>query len=394
MRAHITPFDMARMPQLHFGAGRFSRIGTLLSARGYRHVAVVTGGDSLNRSGNWQRLEADLGASGISLRRYSVKGEPGPAVVDAAARDLSSFHADAVVAVGGGSVIDAGKAISAAVFLKSSIANYLEGVGDQKPTGEKLPFLACPTTAGTGSEATKNAVLSVTAKDGFKKSLRHDNYVPDMVVIDPELATGCPRHVSAASGLDAITQLIESYVSTKATPVTDVLAESGLQAAGRSFLSVLRDGKDVGARGDMAYAAYLSGICLANAGLGVVHGGASTAGAMKPIPHGVFCGTLLTESVRMTIERLNNASSGTPALLKYAWAASLLEPGVEAGGAVDAFALVRVLKQFEQESRVERLSVYGFDDAAISELASGTGMKNHPVEFSREEICALLQSRL
>jgi len=394
VRAHIASFDMARIPHLHFGAGRFSRIGTLLSAGGYRNVAVVTGGDSLDRSGNWKRLETDLGASGISFRRYSVKGEPGPSVVDAAAGDLASFHPDAVVAVGGGSVIDAGKAISAAIFLEGSIANYLEGVGDRKPTGKKLPFLACPTTAGTGSEATKNAVLSVTAIDGFKKSLRHDNYVPDAVVIDPELATGCPRHVSAASGLDAITQLIEAYVSTKATPMTDVLAESGLQAAGQSFLKVLRDGKDVDARADMAYAAYLSGICLANAGLGIVHGGASTAGAMKPIPHGVFCGTLLAESVRMTIERLSNASSGAPALLKYARAASLLEPGGEAGGPVDSFALVRVLKQFEQESRVERLSAYGFDDAAISELARGTGMKNHPVEFSGEEIYTLLQSRL
>jgi len=226
-------------------------------------------------------LEKGLAAEGLSLRRYPVSGEPSPEVVD---RIAASLEADVVVAIGGGSAIDAGKAVAAMAEEGGSIVDYLEEVGTKPPTGRRRFLVAVPTTAGTGSEATANAVISRVGASGFKKSLRHEGYIPDIALIDPELALDCPPAVTAASGLDAITQLLEGFVSTGGNPLTDALGRSGLATAGRSFSRAVHEG-DLIARSAMAYAAYLSGVILAIAGLGIVHGIASPLGGAYPVPH-------------------------------------------------------------------------------------------------------------
>jgi len=390
-------FTFSRTPQVLFGAGTFSRLGGILRDYGAR-VLVFTGGSSLEASGRSHALAEDLKSKGIDAVFIGITEEPSPETVDSI---VGQFHADgdigAVCSVGGGSVIDAGKAVSAMLPSGDSVFDYLEGVGTGKVhDGSKVPFIAVPTTAGTGSEATKNAVLSRTGKNGFKKSLRHDNFVPDMALIDPELALTCPKHVTAASGMDALCQLAESYVSTKAGPITDILALEGLEHAAANLLKACGSGGgDTHVRAGMAYAAFLSGITLANAGLGVVHGFASSVGGMFDIPHGVVCGTLLAEATAVTIAALRDTGhSGQPYLKKYARIGSLLSAysGTSVDHACDR--LVITLRKWTDSLEIPRLGVYGVTEADIDSILDITDVKNNPGSLSRDDMRRIIEARL
>ena len=202
--------------------------------------------------------------------------------------------------------MDAGKAIAAMLPLHEPVKNYLEGVGTRSHPGVKLPFIAVPTTAGTGSEAAKNAVLSETGEKGYKRSLRHNNFVPNVAVIDPILTLSCPPATTAASGMDAFTQLLESYLSTAGNPITDALAYEGLRQVSGNLLHAFRSGDDLNARIGMALAAFLSGLTLTNAGLGLVHGFAASIGGYFPIAHGVICSSMMPAVNRVTVRRLRS----------------------------------------------------------------------------------------
>ena len=274
------------------------------------------------------------------------------------------------------------------------VMDYLEVVGTKTHDGRKLPFIAAPTTAGTGSEATKNAVLSRTGENGFKRSLRHDNLVPDLAIIDPELMIGCPRDVTAAGGLDAFTQLLESYVSTAASPMTDALAWSGLEKVRDSFVPLFTETRDdTDLRGCMAYAALMSGITLANAGLGIVHGLASPLGALFGMPHGVACGTMLAGAVRATIKKLISLDD-TTSLKKYARAGALLTGcnPVEMGRCCEA--LIDVLDSWVEVLEMPRLSVFGVRDEHLDRIIDEGGNKNNPAALDREETREMLRGRL
>lgn len=388
-------FSMGRTPRLVFGAGSRSKLAELLREAGIARVGIVTGASSLRQSVAWTELLGIIEDSGIAWRDFGLKGEPSPAFVDGTVTGLREFGAQAVIAIGGGSPLDAAKAAAAGFYLEGSIRDYLEGVGSRSPDGRTLPVYALPTTAGTGTEATKNAVLSEIGPDGFKKSLRHDNYIPAVAMIDPELAIGCPAVVTAGSGMDAITQLIEPYVSTAAQPFTDALAESGLTWAGRSLERAVADGTDLEARTGMAYAAYLSGICLANAGLGVVHGAASPAGAAVAVPHGTFCGTLLAASVRLTVEMLDESDPAhAVALHKYGRAGVLLTGRDQGSVSSNCAALIDELERLTETIGIPRLGEYGFTRAIAGTVAAQTDAKNHPLALDRESIEQLLLSRL
>jgi len=279
--------------------------------------------------------------------------------------------------------------------------DYLEGVGAGiVHDGEKVPFIAVPTTSGTGSEATKNAVLSRVGRDGFKKSLRHDNFIPDFALLDPELTVSCPSEVTAASGLDTLTQLMGSYTSTEASPLTDSLTLKGIEYAIEAVVPVSTDQPgNLELRTKLAYASLVSGISLANAGLGIVHGLASPVGGFFEIPHGVICGTLLAEAVALNIELLQE-KGGAEAdyyLQKYARVGAIISGNSENIAAEKeryCKVLISQLRELVDILRIPRLGEYGVSEADLDRIAEISGNKNNPVQLSREQMKFLMKKRL
>jgi alcohol dehydrogenase class IV len=390
----IENFSFARFPKIYFGPGEFRRINEIIRQTG-KTVLLVTGSRSFRSSDRWTGLLASLKQDSVCFFDYALSGEPSPEQVDEAVNVFGEKEIDLVIAIGGGSVIDGGKAISAMLPHRSPVKDYLEGVGTKKHNGEKVPFAAVPTTAGTGSEATKNAVLSRTGDNGFKKSLRHDNFVPDTAVIDPELTLACPADVTASCGMDAFTQLLESYVSTQASPITDALAFSGIKHAKDARVPAATGGAgDIGVRSGMSYAALISGITLANAGLGIVHGIASSIGGYFDIPHGVFCGTMIGDATEMNINKLNDDSSGLAALDKYAKIGYLLTESrgydIEQGCKL----LVKKLHEWTDLLNLPRLSKFGIRETDLDRIIDSSGLKNNPAPLNRDDMKQLLLKRL
>ena len=398
----IAPFKLTRVPEIHFGAGSLARLAALAAGFG-RRALLVTGSGSLQASGWRDNIVRDLEKEKLDLSFATAAGEPTPELVDAAAAEHrpEGKRPDVVIAIGGGSVMDAGKAIAAMIPLQGgeSVVDFLEDAGTGAAhSGEKIPFIAVPTTAGTGSEATKNAVLSRVGKDGFKKSLRHDNFVPDIAIVDPELTLSCPADVTAACGLDAFVQLMESYVSTNANPMTDALAAGAMDQAKNHVAAAAGHGADkIETRAAMAYASLVSGITLANAGLGLAHGFATGIGGMFSIPHGVICGTLIGPVTQRTIERLqeNKAAPENQAFLKkYAAMGAML-------GSVDPHnielacdTLLRVLEAWKGKLRIKKLGHYGVTEADLPAIADKTSNKYNPVKLGRDDLIAILKQRL
>jgi len=391
----LNPFIISRLPVLHFGEGKVKTVLEIKDSIAAKTVLLVHGERSLSRSGILAMIEEGLNATGARLLQFSVKSEPSPELVDRIVSETRSESPDLVVAIGGGSVLDTGKSVSAMLREEGSVMDFLEDVGKRTLSGHKVPFLAVPTTSGTGSEATKNAVLSSVGEAGFKKSLRHDNLIPDWAILDPLCTVSCPPAVTAASGLDAVTQLLESYVSDKANPFTDSLAESGLTSAGMFLERAFRDGSDVEARGGMAYAAYLSGITLAHAGLGVVHGIASVLGGLYPISHGVACGTLVSSASEMIIAKLKRTGGGgSHALQKYARAGYLMSGEEGAGVEAGCSLLIKTLKRWTEDFGIARLTGFGVKAGDVERIAAMSGLKNTPVKLSEGEVIDIILSRM
>ncbi len=230
MVQQISPFAIARLPRIVFGAGSIATLPGEIRAVGSRAL-VVTGARSFAATPSWQALARALGEQGVAFQHVTVEGEPSPDLVDDAVAAYGRSDIDVVVGIGGGSALDAAKAIAGMLRQSHSVVEHLEGLGVERPyTGPAVPFIAVPTTAGTGSEATKNAVLSRRGPGGFKKSFRDEALVARVAIVDPELLAGCPAAIIAANGMDAFTQLLESFVSIKANPLTDALAWSGMSA--------------------------------------------------------------------------------------------------------------------------------------------------------------------
>ncbi|MFQ5581134.1 MAG: iron-containing alcohol dehydrogenase [Mariprofundaceae bacterium] len=395
--ALLEPFTFAATPHIHFGAGERSRIPGIIQNYGKR-VLLVTGARSFDASSQCQDILKALQAD-FDVQRFRVEGEPSPGLVDEAVADFRSFHPDVVLAIGGGSCVDAAKAIAGLLLLGHSVLEYLEGVGRGKAYhGPSLPFIAVPTTAGTGGETSKNAVLSEQGEGGFKKSFRHDMLVARHVVLDPELGLHCPADVTAACGMDAFTQLLESYVSSRANVMTDALALSGMALVRDYLMRAVEQGTaDLEARAGMSYAACVSGLTLANAGLGSVHGLASPLGAFFPIPHGVVCGTLVAEATRKNVEVLQSRDTAHIALHKYAQVGRLLNHQNQLDDEQATTALVATLRQWTEALRMPRLGSYGVsaDDVELVVANSrGNSMQTNPVLLSDEEIEAVIRARL
>jgi alcohol dehydrogenase len=393
----MVSFTFARMPQVLFGPGKLSELPRL--ARGFgREALLVTGAASLEAGGRLASVLDGLAKAGLNVRRMTIGAEPSTAFIDDACAGLRAEGPplDVVIGIGGGSVIDGAKAISAMLPHRNSVLDHLEDVGRDIPhSGVKVPYVAIPTTSGTGGEMTKNAVLSMVGPDGYKKSLRHDNLIPDAVIVDPLLMLTCPPHVTAACGMDALTQLLEPYLSPIAFPLSDALAWSGLESAAANLVPAATDrGGDVTVRAGMAYASLMSGAALANAGLGIVHGLASPIGGFFPIPHGVVCGTLVAEATEANLAALRRERANPGALAKYAKVGVLFGGDPAKGEAWNCDHLVERLRALTEILRLPRLSAYGIGERDLDRIVAKASNRKNPVALDPEAIRGVVARRL
>lgn len=394
----INAFSLAQLPRIEFGAGCIARLPQLATRYGTR-VLLISGAQSLQSTPQWNALLDELRKQDIDWDSLHVSSEPSPQLVDDAVAQFRDGGFDLVIGIGGGSVLDAAKAIAGLLRVGDSVMDYLEGVGPEKPYhGPATPFIAVPTTAGTGSEATKNAVLSMHGKQGFKKSFRDEQLVPAYAIVDPDLLASCSPELIAANGMDALTQLVESYVSLRASSLTDALAISGLRAARDGLLSWYEGtGDQAAARSRMAYAALISGINLAQTGLGSVHGLAAPMGAFFPIPHGVVCGTLVGSATRMNIAALRAREPDNPALVKYARLAEILcERRIREPEAAYR-ALTDLLDDWTERLQLPRLTRYQVQRGDFPRIAAnsrGSSMKTNPIVLTDDEIMQVLAERI
>jgi len=394
----IAPFSIGRLPRIEFGAGRLKLLPELAAGFG-QNLLLVTGAQSFTNSPQWEFLQQDWKRHGCQWSVLRVSGEPSPEEIDEAVARWRQEAVDVVIGVGGGSTLDAAKAIAGLLRTGNSVMDHLEGVGPELPyRGPATPFIAVPTTAGTGSEATKNAVLTRHGVEGFKKSFRDDRLMAAYAIVDPDLLVTCPPSLIAANGMDAFTQLLESYVSLRANPLTDALALSGLRAA-ISGLPAWFSGGAEAARGRelMAYAALVSGVCLAQTGLGSVHGLAQPLGSFFPIPHGVVCGTLVAAATEVNIDALRDREPDHPVLYKYAEVGRLLagDTGLDVHAAW--VALARRLQEWTEFMALPPLSALGVEAADIPRIIAhsrGSSMKTNPIVLSDAEIERVIRQRL
>jgi alcohol dehydrogenase class IV len=398
----LPSFALGRLPRVTFGSGSVARLPEIVAGHGTT-VLLVTGRRSLTASGRLASVLGDLGGAGLEVVGHvEIEGEPSPGVIDDAVAAWRTRSIDVVIGIGGGSVLDAAKAIAGLLRTGTSVIDHLEGIGRQLPyPGPAVPLVAVPTTAGTGSEATRNAVLSERGPGGYKRSFRDERLVAADALIDPDLLAGLGRPSIAANGMDALTQLLEAYVSLRASPITDALAIAGLEAARDGLLAWHADPAGDGApasRSRMAYAALLSGICLAHAGLGAVHGLASPLGALSPVPHGAACGATLAAVTASNISALADRAPSSPALARYATLGRLLGDLPAASSDRDARStLITTLTAWTGALEIPRLRTFGLTQADVPAIvadARGSSMRTNPVVLTDEELTAVLEASL
>lgn len=389
----IKPFQLSPIPIIKFGTGEFHNSVDIISRYG-KNILLVLGISSFKNSPFYKPFISESTIMGLKVTEITVIGEPSPEFIDKIVKEQKEKNIDVVVAIGGGSVLDAGKAISAMLPVKDSINNYLEGIGNKIHPGSKIPFVAIPTTAGTGSETTKNAVISKIGS--FKKSLRHENFIPNIAIVDPRLTLSCNKKITTACGLDSFTQLIGAYLSINSSPFTDALALEGIKAIKEGLLQSFEDPTNLEARSNLSYASMISGIVLDNAGLGLVHGFASAIGGMFKIPHGVVCGTLLGEVLEHNIIALENIPNGGGGIFldKYSNISRIFSLGMNLSDIEILEFLVTTIKSWIDVMGIEKLSYYGIIEGDLISIVENTSLKNNPVAISKEGMINILKERL
>ncbi|WP_040726614.1 iron-containing alcohol dehydrogenase [Thiomicrorhabdus sp. Kp2] len=361
----ITNFEFAPMPHIHFGWGiRHQLIKTLAKQR-HTSVVLITGKTIAHPGEFGDELYQKLKLTGL-VKHFIISGEPSPDIVDEVVQQCDS-DTDIVLGLGGGSVLDAAKAIAGLIPSQTSVMDYLEGVGAGKPFHvETCPFIAIPTTAGTGSETTKNAVLSRIGE--FKKSFRDNKLLAKEAWLDPELLTTCPKEVLYSTGMDAFTQLLESYTTLKPNPMTDALAWKGMILFKGAFEDINSSDKKRQQNGysNLMLAASLSGTTLANAGLGAVHGLAGPIGAFFEAPHGIVCARLLAPITQENILSLQKDTSehAKLTLKKYQQVSQLFNSELNDEALLPG--LVKTLQQYAQQYTPQGLAEFGLTQENIS----------------------------
>ena len=379
-------FEFATAQRIIFGPGKLKELPKLTEGLGQR-AALICGSSN-------SRVEPALKTlreCGANPSAFNIDSEPTTERIESMAKQAREQGCDFVVAFGGGSVIDAGKAIAALITNTRNLMDYLEVIGSGEPlTNEPAPCIAIPTTAGTGSEVTRNAVL-LSKEHGVKVSMRHPKMLPTIAVVDPELTLSMPPEVTASTGLDAFIQLLEAFISKKANPLTDGICREGLTRVSRSLYKAYINGNDIDARTDMAFGSLCGGLALANAGLGVIHGFAGPIGGMFDAPHGMVCASLLHAAAEANHTAMLERDPDNPALAKLKEAAQIM---LQNDNATIEQALDR-LKGLAAQMFVPGLEEFGIiesDFPAIVEKAkNASSMKGNPIPLTDTELTIILE---
>jgi alcohol dehydrogenase class IV len=378
-------FEFATATRILWGAGVVREVAPAARELGAR--ALVVTGRSEERS---SALRAGLAEAGIACHTFRVDGEPTVEGIQLGVQAAGTERCDLVIGFGGGSALDAGKAIAALLTNGGDLLDYLEVIGRGQPLRvPPAPFIAVPTTAGTGTEVTRNAVLASHA-NRVKVSLRSPLMLPRLAVVDPELTLDLPPEVTARTGLDALTQLIEPYVSNRANPLTDGICIEGLERASRALRRAYHDGGDRVARADMSVASLQGGLALANAALGVVHGFAGPVGGMFPAPHGAVCAALLPHGIEMNIRALRARQPAGEALSRYETVARILtgRPQAHADDAVEW------TREICAELQIPSLRAYGVREGdwpvLVEKATHASSMKGNPIPLTPDELREVL----
>jgi alcohol dehydrogenase class IV len=382
-------FEFATATRIVFGNGKLRELGMLAPDLG-RRALLVCG----KTAGRAARVAELLKSAGVAVTSFSVPGEPTIPLVEQGTQTARAAQCDVVVSFGGGSVIDAGKAIAAMLTNEGELLDYLEVIGRGRTlTKASAPFVAIPTTAGTGAEVTRNAVLASPAQR-VKVSLRSALMLPTVALIDPELTYDLPPTLTASTGLDALTQLIEPFTCNRANPMTDALCREGLVRVGRALRLAYREGRNAAAREDMAVASLFGGLALANAGLGAAHGFAAPIGGMFPAPHGAVCAALLPHVMAANLAALRAQAPQSEALTRYTEVAHLLTGSLR----VRADDGVTWVRELVRELKIPSLGAYGILPAHIGALvekaAQASSMKANPIQLTPERLAGVLAAAL
>lgn len=381
-------FGFATSSRIIFGCGKVNQAG-LLAAEYGRKAFLMTGA----KNPDPQPLLSALAQNGVEWHQYRISGEPTVQKIKQAVGDARSCLCDLVIGFGGGSVIDAGKALAALLTNPGDPLTYLEVVGEGKPLVKPpAPYIAIPTTAGTGSEVTRNAVLTVETR-AVKVSLRSHMMLPSVAIVDPQLTYSLPPEITAASGMDALTQVLEPFVSLRANPMVDMFCKEGLSRAGRSLETAFRSGEK-NARLDMAWTSLLGGMALANSGLGAVHGFAGPMGGMFGAPHGALCAAMLPTVTEANVNLLIDREPDNPALERYQIAARILT-GNENATSQDLGEWLQELSVNLQLLPMQSLGMSRKDIPAIVEKAqNSSSMKGNPIVLTSVDLTAILEHML
>lgn len=381
-------FEFATANRILFGPGTLREVAPIAAQWGNR-IFLLTG-RSPDRAGS---LVDQLKSRGVSITLFNVTGEPTVETVQAGVQEAREGGCDVVIGFGGGSVIDTGKAVSAILAEEGDLEDYLEVIGKGRLlTKPSVPYVAIPTTAGSGAEATRNAVLA-SPEHQVKVSLRSPLMLPRLAVVDPELTYSLPPFLTATTGLDALTQLIEPYVCSNPNPLTDALCREGMRRVSKSLPRACRDGGDIEARAEMSLSSLFGGIALANAKLGAVHGLAAPLGGVLSAPHGAICARLLPIVMETNLKALEERSPDSPVLLRYSEVFRILTGEVTT--ADDGLAWLKALCA---ELKVPALSRYGLTRRMIPAVAAqalkASSMKGNPIQLDESELSTILVQAL
>jgi len=382
-------FEFATAGRIVFGPGTIAETGKLAASLGKRALLVT--GSNPNRC---EPLTRSLLAAGVAHTLFAVGHEPSISDVERGVETARTRGCDLVISMGGGSVIDCGKAVAAMLANPGVLLDYLEVIGAGKALPNRsLPFMAVPTTSGTGSEVTRNAVLS-SPEHKVKVSLRGAGMLPVIALVDPDLTLGLPAALTASTGMDALTQVLEAYVSSRATPFTDGFCEEGLRRAATALKTACHHGTNRTAREEMSLVSLFGGLALANAGLGAVHGFAGPMGGMFDAPHGAICAALLPHVMETNIRALQSRNSESPSLKRYDTVARILTGRPDAIS-VDGVVWVRDLVR---DIGIPSLSRYGVTpghaDDVVAKARRASSMKANPIELTEPELKATLLNAL